>query len=151
MTAETSPHRPPCIEGDHCGELHCPPPAPRRRLTEVEHDRAWHAIEGTAGEDGADPDTVLNAVLAALDIDPPADQTRPEAALTRPSEQRAQLLGEISVPIENALRAAGYPAAADLIVGILCDLVRKASQTTQDAFTLVPGGPGPSAAEEAGA
>ncbi|MFJ8016202.1 hypothetical protein [Streptomyces sp. NPDC096339] len=47
-------------------------PAPRRRLTELEHDAAWHAIEGTAGEDGADPGTVLAAVLRALGIDPPA-------------------------------------------------------------------------------
>jgi hypothetical protein len=46
-------------------------PVPRRRLTELEHDAAWHAIEGTASEEGADPDTVLNAVLRALDIDPP--------------------------------------------------------------------------------
>ncbi|MFJ9644991.1 hypothetical protein [Streptomyces sp. NPDC101206] len=50
------------------------PSAPSRRtLTEAEHDRAWHAIEGTASQDGADPDTVLNAVLHALGIDPPAD------------------------------------------------------------------------------
>lgn len=48
------------------------PPATRRRLTAAEHDAAWHAIEGTAAEEGADPDTVLNAVLAALGIDPPA-------------------------------------------------------------------------------
>ncbi|MFD4738689.1 hypothetical protein ACFWNQ_15150 [Streptomyces virginiae] len=47
-------------------------PAPlRRRLTEAEHDRAWHAIEGTAGDDGADPGSVLTAVLHALNIDPP--------------------------------------------------------------------------------
>ncbi|MFF4644932.1 hypothetical protein [Streptomyces sp. NPDC001389] len=43
----------------------------RRRLTELEHDRAWHAIEGLNWEAGPDPDTVLNAVLAALGIDPP--------------------------------------------------------------------------------
>jgi len=48
-------------------------PAPgRRRLTELEHTAAWHAIEGTAVEDGADPGTVLSAVLRALNIDPPA-------------------------------------------------------------------------------
>ncbi|MFD4921182.1 hypothetical protein ACFWNE_07660 [Streptomyces goshikiensis] len=46
-------------------------PPTHRRLTEAEHDRAWHAIEGAAGEDGADPGTVLAAVLRALDIDPP--------------------------------------------------------------------------------
>ncbi|MFD8667051.1 hypothetical protein ACFV1U_16860 [Streptomyces microflavus] len=43
----------------------------RRRLTPTEHDRAWHAIEGSAGEPGADPDTILNAVLHALRIDAP--------------------------------------------------------------------------------
>ncbi|MFE6080012.1 hypothetical protein [Streptomyces virginiae] len=47
-------------------------PAPlRRRLTEPEHDRAWHAIEGLDWKT-ADPDTVLNSVLRALHIDPPA-------------------------------------------------------------------------------
>ncbi|MFJ3173770.1 hypothetical protein ACIPJK_23725 [Streptomyces roseus] len=47
-------------------------PAPaRRRLTELEHTAAWHAIEGAAGEEGADPGTVLAAVLRALNIDPP--------------------------------------------------------------------------------
>lgn len=43
----------------------------RRVLTSAEHDRAWHAIEGAAGEEGADPGTVLAAVLAALNIDAP--------------------------------------------------------------------------------
>lgn len=52
------------------------PPA-RRCLTELEHDAAWHAIEGAAAEEGADPDTVLNAVLRALNIEPPA--ARPTA------------------------------------------------------------------------
>lgn len=53
------------------------PPVPARRtLTEGEHDRAWHAIEGLDWDD-ADPDTVLNAVLAALGIDPPGVQPDP--------------------------------------------------------------------------
>ncbi|MET9776093.1 hypothetical protein ABZ023_17865 [Streptomyces sp. NPDC006367] len=43
-----------------------------RVLTPAEHDRAWHAIEGAAGEPGADPGTILNAVLAALGIQPPS-------------------------------------------------------------------------------
>ncbi|MFJ3923051.1 hypothetical protein [Streptomyces sp. NPDC090022] len=47
-------------------------PSERRQLTDLEHDRAWHAIEGLDWAAGPDPDTVLNAVLAALDIDPPA-------------------------------------------------------------------------------
>ncbi|WP_369778861.1 hypothetical protein [Streptomyces sp. R33] len=48
----------------------------RRRLTELEHTAAWHAIESTAGEDGADPGTVLAAVLRALGIDPPGQVAR---------------------------------------------------------------------------
>lgn len=56
----------------HPTDGHDAEPPIRRQLTELEHHAAWHAIEGAAGEDGADPDTVLNAVLAALDIDAPA-------------------------------------------------------------------------------
>lgn len=44
----------------------------RRRLTEAEHDAAWHAIDGLDWAACPDADTVLNAVLAALGIDPPA-------------------------------------------------------------------------------
>lgn len=44
----------------------------RRVLTPNEHDRAWHAIEGSVGAEGADPGTVLAAVLHALGIDPPS-------------------------------------------------------------------------------
>ncbi|MGW1938992.1 hypothetical protein [Streptomyces goshikiensis] len=71
-------------------------PVPRR-LTEAEHDRAWHAIEGAAGEDGADPGTVLAAVLRALDIDPPA-RPLPGAPLTAD-----QLAAESSVLPDNAV------------------------------------------------
>ncbi|MEV6580216.1 hypothetical protein AB0M92_18860 [Streptomyces sp. NPDC051582] len=46
--------------------------APRRRLTELEHSRAWHAIDGLEWQAFPDADTVLNAVLGALSIDPPA-------------------------------------------------------------------------------
>lgn len=41
-------------------------------LTPAEHDRAWHAIEGAAGAPGADPSTILRAVLGALQILPPS-------------------------------------------------------------------------------
>ncbi|GAA2439168.1 hypothetical protein [Streptomyces glaucus] len=41
-------------------------------LTPAEHDRAWHAIEDAAGEPGADPGTILRAVLGALQILPPS-------------------------------------------------------------------------------
>jgi len=43
-----------------------------RTLTEGEYDAAWHAVEGTAGAEGADPGTVLHAVLARLGIALPA-------------------------------------------------------------------------------
>lgn len=81
-------------------------------------------------------------------------QTAPARRRLTAAEQRAQLLGEISVPVENQLRAAGHPAAADLIAGILRDLARtvaRAAEMTQDEFALAPGGPGPAATEEAGA
>lgn len=43
----------------------------RRTLTPDEYDAAWHAVEGAAGELGADPGTVLGAVLDRLGIQPP--------------------------------------------------------------------------------
>lgn len=54
-----------------------------RTLTESEHNAAWHAIEGAAGEDMADPGTVLNAVLHALGITPPATPAVSGAADSR--------------------------------------------------------------------
>ncbi|MFF4902321.1 hypothetical protein [Streptomyces sp. NPDC001068] len=56
---------------------------PPRVLTPGEHDRAWHAIEGAAGEPGADPGTILSAVLAALNIQPPSaeDEAAASAAM----------------------------------------------------------------------
>jgi hypothetical protein len=42
---------------------------PRRVLTDSEYNAAWHAVEGAAGEEGADPGTVLHAVLDRLGID----------------------------------------------------------------------------------
>jgi hypothetical protein len=44
----------------------------RRRLSPNEYSAAWHAVEGAAGEPGADPATVLHAVLRALGIATPA-------------------------------------------------------------------------------
>lgn len=56
-------------------------PVPKPRiLTPGEHDRAWHAIEGAAGEPGADPGTILTAVLAALDIQPPSAEDEQAAS-----------------------------------------------------------------------
>ncbi|MFF4489469.1 hypothetical protein ACFY0F_23720 [Streptomyces sp. NPDC001544] len=56
-----------------------------RTITESEYSRAWHAIEGAAGEEGADPGTVLNAVLRALGIDAPA--AVPAAAANEDGDQ----------------------------------------------------------------
>lgn len=39
-----------------------------RALTPSEYNTAWHAVEGAAGEEGADPGTVLHAVLDRLGI-----------------------------------------------------------------------------------
>ncbi|MDI3390458.1 hypothetical protein QIS99_30330 [Streptomyces sp. B-S-A8] len=44
------------------------PAALRRVLTPGEYNRAWHALEGAAGDPDADPSTMLAAVLRALDI-----------------------------------------------------------------------------------
>ncbi|WP_225637396.1 hypothetical protein [Streptomyces solaniscabiei] len=57
------------------------PQAALRVLTSAEHARARHAIEGAAGDGGADPDTVLTAVLAALHIQAPC------AAADRPADR----------------------------------------------------------------
>ena len=40
-----------------------------RTLTPGEYNAAWHAVEGAAGEEGADPGTVLHAVLDRLGIE----------------------------------------------------------------------------------
>lgn len=40
-----------------------------RQLTPGEYNAAWHAVEGAAGEEGADPGTVLHAVLDRLGIE----------------------------------------------------------------------------------
>ncbi|MGW3330578.1 hypothetical protein ACWDF9_08560 [Streptomyces rubiginosohelvolus] len=56
----------------------------RRRLTPQEYDRSWHAVEGSAGEPGADPGTILHAVLHALRIDAP---TPAEAQAASPSRR----------------------------------------------------------------
>lgn len=53
-----------------------------RVLTEGEYDSAWHAVEGAAGEEGADPGTVLHAVLVRLGISLPApDGSGPAASV----------------------------------------------------------------------
>ncbi|MER6098392.1 hypothetical protein ABT154_21540 [Streptomyces sp. NPDC001728] len=54
-----------------------------RTLTPLEHDRAWHAIEGTAGAEDADPGTVLAAVLRALRINAPTAEDETAAILRK--------------------------------------------------------------------
>ncbi|MFG2617771.1 hypothetical protein ACGFXC_09080 [Streptomyces sp. NPDC048507] len=79
---------------------------PRRQLTEAEHDAAWLATESAAGEDGAEPRTVLAAVLAVLGIDPP-DVPLPGVPVT--AEQLAAVeavLPEGAVIAAEAIRAA---------------------------------------------
>lgn len=49
-----------------------------RQLTAGEYNAAWHAVEGAAGEEGADPGTVLHAVLDRLGIEW-QDAARPAA------------------------------------------------------------------------
>jgi len=46
-------------------------PVAVRTLTVEEHDRAWHAAEAAFGSEGADIGTVVNAILRAIDINPP--------------------------------------------------------------------------------
>lgn len=44
------------------------PTGPHRTLTPNEYSAAWRAVEGSAGDEGADPGTVLHAVLDRLGI-----------------------------------------------------------------------------------
>ncbi|QQZ56883.1 hypothetical protein IFE09_27170 [Streptomyces microflavus] len=79
----------------------------RRRLTPREHDRAWHAIEGGVGEDGADPGTVLNAVLHALRIDPPT------VAEEQAASPRRRLAGEAAAGAHQTEQAQPAPAVTE--------------------------------------
>jgi hypothetical protein len=53
-----------------------------RTLTESEYNSAWHAVEGAAGEEGADPGTVLHAVLNRLGITVPGTGEQPAVAVS---------------------------------------------------------------------
>ncbi|MDV5145896.1 hypothetical protein R1T08_17190 [Streptomyces sp. SBC-4] len=67
------------------------PTCPGRTLTPLEHDRAWHAIEGATGAEDADPGTVLAAVLRALNIAAPSAEDKMAAVLgNRPTARRQQ-------------------------------------------------------------
>jgi hypothetical protein len=56
-----------------------------RTLTKSEHSAAWHAVEGAASEEGADPGTVLHAVLDRLGITVPGAEEQPAAEDTLPA------------------------------------------------------------------
>jgi hypothetical protein len=75
--------------------------AARRVLTPNEHDRAWHAIEGAAGDPGADPGTVLNAVLRALRIDAPTAEDEQAASPRRKADGTRQ---DETLPAEDPAR-----------------------------------------------
>ncbi|MFJ4916086.1 hypothetical protein [Streptomyces sp. NPDC088726] len=69
-----------------------------RVLTADEYSSAWHAVEGSAGEPGADPATVLAAVLRVLDISPPARLvlgTTDQQPETAPTDRRARYAAAI--------------------------------------------------------
>lgn len=51
-----------------------------RALTFSEYNSAWHAVEGAAGQEGADPGTILHAVLDRLGI-AWQDAAHPDAAV----------------------------------------------------------------------
>lgn len=63
--------------------------------------------------------------MTAIQPDEHADE---EQCLITPSERRAQTIGEISVTVENHVRAAGHPELADELTGLLMTLAVDGSQ-----------------------
>ncbi|MFJ7069899.1 hypothetical protein [Streptomyces sp. NPDC101115] len=78
-----------------------------RTLTPNEHDRAWHAIEGGVGEDGADPGTILAAVLHALNINAPTVEDEQAA-----SPRRRMAAAEHADPWPTEPHGVGLPTLA---------------------------------------
>ncbi|HEY6115778.1 MAG TPA: hypothetical protein VI172_07445 [Candidatus Dormibacteraeota bacterium] len=68
-----------------------------RTLTEGEYSAAWHAVEGAAGEEGADPATVLHAVLDRLGIARPGT-----AAPAEEQQPTAEACGKCHRPFDPA-------------------------------------------------
>ncbi|MFE2967541.1 hypothetical protein ACFXKC_28485 [Streptomyces sp. NPDC059340] len=64
-----------------------------RTLTESEYNAAWHAVEGAAGEEGADPGTVLHAVLDRLGIALPG-------AAEQPAVEASEACGKCKQPFD---------------------------------------------------
>jgi len=67
-----------------------------RRLTEGEYSAAWHAVEGAAGEEGADPGTILHAVLSRLGI------ALPGAVEPKAEEQSVEACGKCRAAFDPA-------------------------------------------------
>lgn len=82
-----------------------------RTLTLNEHDRAWHAIEHAAGQDDADPGTVLAAVLRALRINAPSVEDE-QAASPRRRDATCQATGQ---PTAEAVERCGTCRGSGLI------------------------------------
>ncbi|MEW1638613.1 hypothetical protein AB0469_31715 [Streptomyces sp. NPDC093801] len=102
-------------------------PDRRRTLTELEHDRAWHAIEGAA-EDGADPGTVLAAVLHALGIDPPGSEPAgaPITDETEPYQEAARRAHRRLAAVERL--ASGRPGYHQITVKALLNAMSDADE-----------------------
>jgi hypothetical protein len=66
---ELDPERAAVLREDLAGPDGESTTTPRRTLTPNEYSAAWHAVEGSAGDEGADPGTVLHAVLDRLGIE----------------------------------------------------------------------------------
>jgi len=93
---ELKPERATVLREDLAGPVDETAARARRILTLGEYDAAWHAVEGSASEDGADPGTVLHAVLDRLGIDVPGpvvayrDPDNPRVLLCREHVRRPQ-------------------------------------------------------------
>ncbi|MFF1604186.1 hypothetical protein ACFVYV_43375 [Streptomyces mirabilis] len=123
-----------------------------RTLTESEYNSAWHAVEGAAGEEGADPGTVLHAVLDRLGITVPgAEEQQGERPEFTDDYTAWMQIG--TTPSLQGLRAElridGYPPLVGRYAGAG---MRKAEG--HDAVMLIeplllfPHGPAPAAEEQ---
>ncbi len=100
-----------------------------RTLTPGEYNAAWHAVEGAAGEEGADPGTVLHAVLDRLGIEwQTAATPAVSSAVPRPSAQHCN---------PPHVRAARYDAAGNVMAA---SLVRDGFGDDEIANMLRPAG-----------
>ncbi|WP_329615634.1 hypothetical protein OG244_23255 [Streptomyces brevispora] len=120
-------------------------PADRRTLTADEYSSAWHAVEGSTGEPGADPATVLAAVLRVLDINPPArlvlgttdqqPETEPAVAALRDRIRRAVCEAEGFMWNEDMLEPDEYGEVADAVLAVLPAPVNRAPESHRLALS----------------